>query len=245
MSLIGSKKTLTAREHSQHQSSELLQRLDALESDADDHPELRKGLVPEQTRVAAELKVTTEELKAAVRALRPPAPKGSSNPSRLASPRLKRPRSGRAPEPVANRYLPLPTREPPAAESIARAFVPRPEAIAEARRTLVGLSVPQATRDKLALLVSELVTNSVRHAERPADAVVNLDITSSAGRARVAVRDGGRGFDPSVLDDPDPLSAGGQGLAIVAALSDTWGVDCHGDGCTVWCEVAVDGEPDA
>jgi anti-sigma regulatory factor (Ser/Thr protein kinase) len=236
------KKTLTARRHSEHESSELLQRLDALESDADDHPELRETLAPEQTRVADELRATTEELKAAISALRPPAPTARSNPSRRAEPRVSRPRSVRPLEPSANRYLPLPGRELPKADSIARVLAPRPEAIAEARRTLVDLSVPQPTRDKLSLLVSELVTNSVCHAGLRPDDAVNLDITNNAGRVRLAVHDGGQGFDISALDDRDPLTAGGQGLVIVAALSDKWGVDCHGDGCTVWCEVAVDEE---
>jgi serine/threonine-protein kinase RsbW len=242
---LTAEKTLTARQHFQHEGWELLQRLEALESDADDHPEFREALAPEQTRVAEELKDVAGELKDAVCALQTQAPTGSSNPSRLGEPRVNRSRSIRALEPVANRYLPLSGGEPPKADSIARVFVPLPESIAEARRTLVDLSVPQATRDKLALLVSELMTNSVRHAElRPGDDV-HLDITRNARRVRLAVRDGGQGFDLSALDDRDPLSPGGQGLVIVAALSDTWGVDCRGDGCTVWCEVAVDDDPAA
>jgi hypothetical protein len=30
---------------------------------------------------------------------------------------------------------------------------------------------------------------------------------------------------------------------IVAALSETWGVESDASGCTVWCEVVVDEEP--
>jgi anti-sigma regulatory factor (Ser/Thr protein kinase) len=103
--------------------------------------------------------------------------------------------------------------------------------------------VPQPIRDTLELLVSELVTNSVLHTGLPAGAPLNLDITHEAGHVRLAVGDGGSGFDPSAIGDGGPLAVGGRGLVIVAALSDAWGVERHTDGFTVWCEIAAEERP--
>jgi anti-sigma regulatory factor (Ser/Thr protein kinase) len=113
----------------------------------------------------------------------------------------------------------------------------RPQAGAEARRTLVGLAVSQETREKLALVVTELITNSVIHSGLPAGHPIDLAVSNHAGRVRLVVHDGGHGFDPASVDGGDALAPGGRGLVLVAALSDAWGVDCGGDGCTVWCEI--------
>jgi anti-sigma regulatory factor (Ser/Thr protein kinase) len=134
--------------------------------------------------------------------------------------------------------------EPKPLADITRALTARPEAAADARRALVGLPLPQMTRAKLELLVSELVTNSVRHAGLAADDPVGLRVTHRAGRVRIAVRDGGRGFAAPSHEGRDLLTPGGHGLLIVDAMSERWGIDCI-DGCTVWCEVDVDEEPAA
>jgi anti-sigma regulatory factor (Ser/Thr protein kinase) len=133
---------------------------------------------------------------------------------------------------------------PGSKHDVNRTFRARPQAAAEARRTLAGLALPECTRNDLALLVSELVTNSVRHAGLSAADPVRVELTNGAGSVRLAVHDGGDGFSPS-SGPVDPLAVGGQGLAIVASLSETWGVECDRDGCTVWCEVAVPEEPGA
>jgi diguanylate cyclase (GGDEF)-like protein len=123
---------------------------------------------------------------------------------------------------------------------ITRVLAAQPAAAGEARRATLQLRLPQRIRETLELLVSELVTNSVRHAGLPEDASLKLDMTHDTGRVRLAVRDGGPGFDPAQLRDTGPLACGGRGLAIVAALSDAWAVECDADGCTVWCEVVVE-----
>jgi anti-sigma regulatory factor (Ser/Thr protein kinase) len=128
--------------------------------------------------------------------------------------------------------------------SIRRVLGARPEAVGKARRALVGLPVPRPVRHRLTVLVSELVTNSVRHAGIGADDPISVHITSCVGRVRLAVHDGGPGFVPSPLEGRDPLTAGGQGCVIVEALSDDWGVDRDAAGCTVWCEIDTGEEPD-
>lgn len=83
------------------------------------------------------------------------------------------------------------------------------------------------------LLVTELVTNSVRHAR--ADSV-ELSVSVDPSRVRVEVANPGAAFTPRTREEsgePDP----GWGLFLVEDLSDAWGV--HGDsGCQrVWFEI--------
>src|SRR3954454_6546447 len=53
---------------------------------------------------------------------------------------------------------------PVARRTIRRVLAAEPDAVGKARRSVIGLPVDQATRDVLSLLVSELVTNAIRHA---------------------------------------------------------------------------------
>jgi diguanylate cyclase (GGDEF)-like protein len=128
--------------------------------------------------------------------------------------------------------------------AVTRVLAAQPAAAAEARHATLQLRLPQRVRETLELLVSELVANSVRHAGLPVGATLKLDITHETGRVRLAVHDSGIGFDPLQLRDTEPLACDGRGLAIIAALSDAWGVERAADGCTVWCEV-VDEVPAA
>jgi anti-sigma regulatory factor (Ser/Thr protein kinase) len=85
------------------------------------------------------------------------------------------------------------------------------------------------------LLVSELVTNSVRHAGAGGSAPVQLEVRVSAELIHVAVTDIGPGFQarPRRPDD-DPGS--GWGLFLVEQLSDRWGVELNG-ATQVWFEL--------
>jgi anti-sigma regulatory factor (Ser/Thr protein kinase) len=129
---------------------------------------------------------------------------------------------------------------PGATHTINRVLLTRLEAGAEARREIVALPISHGARAQLALLVSELVNNAVLHAGAAAESRVSLKVRSRSGRVRVEVSDGGSGFDAPASINPDPLTVGGQGLLIVAALSDAWGVLRGTNGCTVWCEVLVE-----
>jgi anti-sigma regulatory factor (Ser/Thr protein kinase) len=122
----------------------------------------------------------------------------------------------------------------------------QPSAAAEARRALVGLALPKITREDLALLVSELVTNSVRHAGLSPQAPIEVQVNNGSGSVRLRVHDPGHGFAFPAQEVPvAPLVAGGRGLVIVAALSESWGIDSDADGCTVWCQLAVQQQPEA
>jgi anti-sigma regulatory factor (Ser/Thr protein kinase) len=133
---------------------------------------------------------------------------------------------------------------PGAKHDVSRILLARPEAAAQARRTLVGLALPESTREALTLIVSELVGNAVRHAGLSASDPIRVQLTNGATTVRLAVHDGGPGFTSSPSPRPDDaLATAGRGLLIVAALSESWGVEREPDGCTVWCEIAAGEQP--
>ena len=92
---------------------------------------------------------------------------------------------------------------------------------AVARRSLDTLPVPPDRRPDLLLLMSELVTNSVKHGKHP-DGIVGVRIDVTSARIRVEVEDGGDGFAPPSPDE-DPIGDG-MGLRLVETLADRWGV---------------------
>ena len=112
-----------------------------------------------------------------------------------------------------------------------------PEAAAEARHALDGLAeqVPDGRIPDVRLLVSELVTNAVRHANLDTGDVIELVIELADAALRVEVRDPGGGFVPSA-PSPDPARPSGWGLYLVAELADRWGVDSEEE-TLVWFEL--------
>ena len=92
--------------------------------------------------------------------------------------------------------------------------------------------------EDLALLTTELVANSVRHAGPRGGDHVALDFSLTAGLVRLEVRDGGPGFKfvPRADGDTSPYH---WGLQIVERLADRWAVvPRNGNGTTcVWFEL--------
>ena len=82
------------------------------------------------------------------------------------------------------------------------------------------------------LLLSEVVTNAVRHGDGPRVRVV-LDAADD-GHLRCEVTDEGHGFVPRARDKP-ATEAGGWGLHLVETLSNRWGV--HEGSTHVWFEI--------
>lgn len=113
-----------------------------------------------------------------------------------------------------------------------------PPAIAAARRGLDPLE-PQVGEQLLSdmrLLVSELVTNSVRHADRNGSSVVELEVDVSNTRVLVRVIDNGGGFEASPRG-PEDDPGSGWGLFLVEQISDRWGVELNGS-TQVWFELS-------
>jgi serine/threonine-protein kinase RsbW len=73
-----------------------------------------------------------------------------------------------------------------------------PEASAAARRRLLASNgaLPANVRDDVLLLLTELVTNAVRHADAGPDATVRVKFRQWSRTVRVAVYDEGAGFAP-------------------------------------------------
>jgi anti-sigma regulatory factor (Ser/Thr protein kinase) len=123
------------------------------------------------------------------------------------------------------------------AEHVA-SFLPGIETPALARRQLdrwLPASLGDAERGALRLLVSELVTNCVRHAVQREDEAVQLAVRVAAERIRVEVRDGGPGFEPEATPRPHGAD-GGYGLFLVERMASRWGVDQE-QGTRVWFEL--------
>jgi anti-sigma regulatory factor (Ser/Thr protein kinase) len=111
-------------------------------------------------------------------------------------------------------------------------------AAAARRRLLEGNGMlPPAIRDDVLLLVSELVTNAVRHAGAGLERPLQVQLLPGRGSVLVAVADEGPGFtrrpNPSAGNEP-----GGWGLFLVDQIADRWGVECTTSGTRVWFEIA-------
>lgn len=121
-------------------------------------------------------------------------------------------------------------------------FAGSPHAPSAARHAVDGLEdhLDEAMLEDLRLLVSELVTNSIRHGGVGATSYVGLDVSISDGMVRVEVSDTGSGFDPSPLA-PDWGRAGGWGLYLLEEIADRWGT-LREDGSCVWFEMDRPGE---
>jgi anti-sigma regulatory factor (Ser/Thr protein kinase) len=119
-----------------------------------------------------------------------------------------------------------------------RVFVSTPPAI-RAVRHLVTDTLRAWGHDALvpdaALLVSELATNAVRHASSPFRATVSR----SDSTVRIAVED--LGSTEPQLRPADLERLGGRGVALVDAVSMSWGVDPAPLGKVVWCELPISG----
>ena len=109
-------------------------------------------------------------------------------------------------------------------------------AAGEARAALAVLDgrIDPDVLDDIRLLVSELVTNSVRHAGADRE-LVRLAVTSSGPAVRVEVSDGGTGFEPAARTKAHD-DVGGWGLHLVDRLADSWGVET-GRRTRVWFEI--------
>jgi anti-sigma regulatory factor (Ser/Thr protein kinase) len=88
------------------------------------------------------------------------------------------------------------------------------------------------------LLVTELVTNSVRHAGLDECALITVMLELSDARVRVEVRDPGDGFAFPVR--PQKLTIeGGRGLQILAAIAHRWGIE-RSEPIAVWFEIDLE-----
>ncbi|QWZ10093.1 ATP-binding protein [Nocardioides panacis] len=98
-------------------------------------------------------------------------------------------------------------------------------------RTLIAqrlIGLPDESVEVVLLLVSELVTNAVRHGSGP----VGLHVAWGNGTVRVEVHDQSPEWPVVRAVDRDALD--GRGLILVDGLATGWGVMAGKPGKTVW-----------
>jgi anti-sigma regulatory factor (Ser/Thr protein kinase) len=97
--------------------------------------------------------------------------------------------------------------------------------------------VADGMRQDLELLVTELVTNVVRHAGLGPEDFMEVAVRVEPGFVRAEVRDPGWGWHAPRCESPRPDDhGGGYGLYLVREIASRWGID-DGVGTTVWFEL--------
>jgi anti-sigma regulatory factor (Ser/Thr protein kinase) len=93
---------------------------------------------------------------------------------------------------------------------------------------------PIDVHDRMVLLLSELIANSVIHSGLSAPDQVDVSIRRIPGGVHVEVVDDGVG-----IDDPTPVEPNHFGLRFVNSETDRWGYSNHPT--RVWFEIMDDG----
>lgn len=110
--------------------------------------------------------------------------------------------------------------------------------------TSAALSPHHPCAATAALLVSELVTNSMLYSDsRLPGGTITITVTGSPACARVEVRDAGGASVPAVQDNGDGLAEGGRGLRLVSDLAARWGYRREPAGLLTWFEVRAEPPP--
>jgi anti-sigma regulatory factor (Ser/Thr protein kinase) len=104
-------------------------------------------------------------------------------------------------------------------------------------RELQAHDLPVEVVDDLSFVLGELATNAIEHGEPLAHGGLGICWGAWDGAVHVEVTDGASTLP---LAGVAPIAAtGGRGLAIVAALSTSWGVRPEAEAKTVWAALAV------
>lgn len=128
---------------------------------------------------------------------------------------------------TADRILPT----APISAPIARKWLEDLLAVWIAEKDLQDSPIVQDRAETAVLLLTELVTNALRHGED----TIRVRASVRGSNLRLAVRDTSHRM-PTV-QSLDPTETSGRGLRLVDALSDDWGVKAHQRGKTVWFDL--------
>lgn len=110
-----------------------------------------------------------------------------------------------------------------------------------AQEALASWQMPHELVETAVLLVSELVTNAVRHADT-GGLVLVLRLETAGPWLRIEVHDADpRQPQPRI---PDRLDGSGFGFVLVEALADKWGVREAMVGKVVWAELDTRRDPE-
>ena len=113
--------------------------------------------------------------------------------------------------------------------------------LADVRRSFDAFGLPPGVREDAQLLVTELVSNSIRHAALRGDERIRIWAWWSGRRLKVVVRDRdqrqpGQPVRIAGSIRPAPGAESGWGLFIVNQLATRWGT-IHDGGAGFWFEV--------
>jgi signal transduction histidine kinase len=98
--------------------------------------------------------------------------------------------------------------------------------------------LPDELRDDLLLLLTEVVTNAVRHSGAREGVPIDVHLHERTDSVRIEVTDPGAGFDRPDRVVPDLDTTGGLGLVLVDRMSRAWGTRRSAAGSHVWFELA-------
>lgn len=118
-----------------------------------------------------------------------------------------------------------------------------------ARRRLIGdladAGVYEATACDAGLVLSELISNALRHATPLPGSLIRVSWCLNDDCVEIAVSDGGGPTVP-MINKPAANAIGGRGLGIVDRLSLRWGVYTGQDGSetTVWAALPLSVDAD-
>jgi anti-sigma regulatory factor (Ser/Thr protein kinase) len=108
---------------------------------------------------------------------------------------------------------------------------------------LAAAGVDAAVRADAELVLTELVTNAVRHAPPLDDNRIAVGWRHTGSALLLWVSDGGSERARPRRHHAAPTETSGRGLAIVEALTDDWGVRSEPDRRTVWAELRAAAAP--
>jgi anti-sigma regulatory factor (Ser/Thr protein kinase) len=126
-----------------------------------------------------------------------------------------------------------------------------PESVVPAHQSVLGVAsaLDPAILADVRLLISELVTNAIRHGRLDPDDCIDLHVDIEDEEIRVEVQDPGRGFDPAAIPTlrssngdalPDwPPAESGWGLLLLRRIASRWGIE-RGDHTRVWFEMDLE-----
>lgn len=121
-------------------------------------------------------------------------------------------------------------------------FPRAPKSVREGRRLLgADLAAARVEEEPTAdaqTILSELMTNAIRHARPYVDDHIKVVWTVGGDRIEVRVTDGGSRQVPTV-QHPSATEIGGRGLALVDGLADAWGVERADESSTVWAVMGL------
>ena len=123
--------------------------------------------------------------------------------------------------------------EPEMAEAVLPLDVQAPAAARFVVGDFLRDRLPPRMVETAQLIVSELVSNSLRHNAAPQDQAVVVRVALDRGTWRVEVEDPGGGG--VLAPDPERAAAGRLGMNLVQSLSECWGVEHAAErGTSAW-----------